>query len=80
MTQSPLPQAPAQYDQRWASALIDQLERIHQLLSLPAETGYATSNVTTTRVIDADSTSTAEIADVLCTLIEDMKAKGRLSK
>ena len=39
---------------------------------------YATSNVTTDRTIDADSTSEAEIADVLCTLIEDLITLGIL--
>jgi hypothetical protein len=38
------------------------------------------SNVTITRVLDADSTSTAELADVIGTLIDDLKAVGRLSK
>ena len=37
---------------------------------------YTTSNVTTDRTIDADSTSDAEVADVLCTVIADLKAIG----
>lgn len=80
MTQpiGPLPMAPAEYDQRWANALIDRLDQILLSLSRPAEYGYTTSNVTTDRVIDADSTTLAEVADVLCTLINDMKAVGRL--
>ena len=40
---------------------------------------YATSNVTTTRTIDADSTSDAEVADVLCSLIVDLQAMGILA-
>lgn len=36
------------------------------------------SNVTTDRTFDADSTSTAELADVLGTLIQDLLNKGIL--
>jgi hypothetical protein len=39
---------------------------------------YTTSNVTPDRTLDADSTDTAELADVLCTLIEDLKTLGLL--
>lgn len=79
MTQ-PLPQAPLEYDQRWASQLLDQLERVLNTLERSIQNGYRTSNVTDTRVIDADSTTLAEVADVLCTLIEDMKSAGRLGE
>ena len=37
---------------------------------------YTPSNVTTTRTYDADSTSTAELADVLGTLISDLQSLG----
>jgi hypothetical protein len=44
------------------------------------QTGYTTpSNLTTDRTFDADSTTVAELADVLGTLIEDLKAKGIIS-
>lgn len=43
------------------------------------QTGYSTSNVTTDRVINANSTSVDELADVLATLIEDLKTKGVIS-
>ena len=38
---------------------------------------YTVSNVTTTRTFDADSTTLAEVADVLGTLIDDLR-NGRL--
>ena len=38
-----------------------------------------TSNVTKDYVLDADSTTLAEVADVLGTLIEDLKGKGVIS-
>lgn len=37
---------------------------------------YTPSNVTTTRTFDADATTVAELADVVGTLIEDMKNRG----
>jgi hypothetical protein len=44
------------------------------------QTGYTTpTNLTTDRTFDADSTTVAELADVLGTLIEDLKAKGIIS-
>lgn len=42
-------------------------------------TGWTTSNVTTDKVIDANSTTIDEVADVLCTLIEQLKTYGILA-
>lgn len=42
------------------------------------QTGWTTTNVTTDRSIDANG-AVAVIGDGLCTLIEDLKAKGILS-
>ena len=54
----------------------EQIERIMNLL-LETTTAWGTiSNVTTDRTYDADATSTAELADVLGTLISDLKTKG----
>lgn len=45
-----------------------------------AQTGYTTfTNLTTNRTCDADTALPAEIADILGTLIEDLKAKGIIS-
>lgn len=44
------------------------------------QTGYTTfANLSTARTLDADSTTLDEVADVLGTLIEDIKAKGLIS-
>ena len=43
-----------------------------------AQTGWSTSNVSTDRTIDADA-AVAIIGDGLCTLIEDLIAKGIIS-
>lgn len=76
----PLGTVPETYDPVWFQQLLFRLEEIHILLSQPAQTGYSMSNVTVTRTLDADATTLAEVADVLGTLIDDMKAVGRLSK
>jgi nitrogen fixation protein len=45
-----------------------------------AQTGYTTfTNLTTDRTCDANSTSVEELADILGTLIEDLKTKGIIS-
>ena len=72
------PQAPDVYNGPWARAFIDQLERELRRMDRVAQVGYQMSNVTATRVLDADSTSLDEVADVLGTLIDDLKARGML--
>lgn len=43
------------------------------------QTGYTPTNVTTTRSFDADSVTLDGLADVVGTLIEDLKTKGLIS-
>jgi hypothetical protein len=76
----PLGQSPQEYSKAWADGILDRLDRIHIILARAINTGWTTSNVTTTRALNANSTTLAEVADVLCTLIEDMKSRGTLSK
>lgn len=45
-------------------------------LSFGGATNYDESNVITDRAYDANATSLAEIADVLGTLVADLRAKG----
>ena len=56
-------------DVQTALATIDQLS-----VSVQTSTTYTTSNVTSNRTLDADSYTTDDLADVLSTLIEDLKA------
>lgn len=75
-----LPQAPADYDQGWAQRTVNTLElHIQSLQASASETPYQMSNVTKDYVLDADSTTLAEVADVLGTLITDLKEKGIVS-
>lgn len=46
---------------------------------VPISKGWVMTNKTIDRVLNADSTSTAELADVLATLIDDLKAAGYLA-
>ena len=75
--QGRLPSPPIEYDQRWANQLVNQLGQNIAAINLAASSStYTISNVTTDRAFDADSTTLAEIADVLGTLITDLKNKG----
>jgi hypothetical protein len=75
-----LPSAPVEYDRRWASQLINQIESNISNINLSASSSvYTMTNVTTDRTLDANSTSTAELADVLGTLITDLKERGIVS-
>jgi|TARA_R100001460_G_scaffold74372_2_gene115494 hypothetical protein len=75
-----LPQPPKDYEQSWAQRTISTLElQISEINSPASIDPYQTSNVTKDRVLDADSTTLAEVADVLGTLIEDLKGKGVIS-
>ena len=75
--QGRLPSPPNLYDQRWANQLVRQLEQNISSTNLAASSSrYTVTNVTTDRALDADSTSTAELADVLGTLITDLRDRG----
>ncbi len=75
--QGRLPSPPNLYDQRWANQLVRQLEQNISSTNLAASSSrYTVTNVTTDRAFDADSTSTAELADVLGTLITDLRDRG----
>lgn len=74
-----LPSPSSDYSQRWANQLVNQLEQNIAATNLAASsTRYTVTNVTTDRSYDANSTSTAELADVLGTLIDDLRARGVL--
>tara|TARA_R100000656_G_scaffold117522_3_gene90940 strand:- start:6367 stop:6621 length:255 start_codon:yes stop_codon:yes gene_type:complete len=72
-----LPSPPISYDARWANQLINQLEMNLSNTNLAASSAtYTMTNVTADRVLDADSTTLAEVADVLGTLINDLRDRG----
>jgi hypothetical protein len=75
-----LPQPGPTYDQAEMIRLVNSIERSFILLGTIIQEGYTATNVTTTRTLDADTATLAEVADVLGTLIEDMKVRGYLGK
>lgn len=74
-----LPSPPFKYNQRWANQFVNQVEQNISATNLPASSSrYTVTNVTADRTLDADSTSTAELADVLGTLIQDLRDRGAI--
>jgi hypothetical protein len=65
---------------RWADDVTRALEEMQRKLDQMGNTAaYATfTNLTTDRTCDANATSTAELADILGTLIVDLKMIGVL--
>ncbi len=60
------------------TASLEGYEHDSPLARRRAGQSYTVSNITTDRTYDADSTSDAEVADVLGTLIADLKTAGIL--
>lgn len=66
-------------DSRWqwvVTAIRGISNASHDQVTEEIADAYAPSNITTTRSFDADSTSVAELADVVGTLIQDMQKRG----
>ena len=76
--------APQAYDQAFMRELVNVLNNLVRALNIKdlndreSIAAYTLTNVTEDRTLDADSTSTAELADVLSTVINDLKIKGIL--
>ena len=72
-----LPTPPRTYDATWANQLVNQLELNLSTTNLSSsKERFNVTNVTADRTYDADSTTVAELADVLGTLINDLRARG----
>ena len=66
--------------QDWLSLLARMFNNLNiTVQSLLGSAAYTTTNVTVTRTFDADTVTLPELADVVGTLIEDLKAKDILS-
>lgn len=68
---------PAEFKE-WLLRYLEQEAPLHVLVKLAAGGAptYAASNVTTDRAYDADTVLVAELADIVGTLIADLRAKG----
>ena len=70
----PPTKAPSQEWQRWAEEMTKALQQVADRISPRNNTSYTITNGTIDRTYDANATSTAELADVIYTLQEDLKA------
>lgn len=71
-----IPPPPTYYDFAYMRELVRHIEQADaENVKHEGKRVYAASNVTTDRTFDADSTTLAEIADVLGTLIADLREK-----
>ena len=73
------PYPPPEYRTQFFAQLIETL-RLRDLATpaAPASIGWLPSNYTPTRTLDASTATTADLANVLCTLLADLKAAGYL--
>ena len=68
-------------DDRFLSKWMEGVtKKINKVAGVGVSSGWAMTNVVSDKVLDADSTSTAELADVLGTLITDLIAAGILKE
>jgi hypothetical protein len=72
-----IPRIPPEYDQRTYVAIIGALEK--RLNSIQQTVGaYTVTNPVPNRSIDVSSVSHAELAEIVGTIIQDLKVKGIL--
>jgi hypothetical protein len=57
---------------------VTDLEQYLLEITQPAGTGFTTSNVTTTKDLDASTATLSDVANILGTLIDALKSKGLL--
>lgn len=61
---------------RWALTAFAEIERASVDDAFVVADDFAVSGHTPTRTLDASTATTADIANVLCTLIEDLQNRG----
>lgn len=75
---SPPPGASPEQKIDWCITAIKQIERAsYEIEATTASDSFDPSNVTETRAFDADTVNVAGLADVLGTLINDLKRRGQ---
>ena len=63
---------------RWASELVRVLEDLDDDANSIISDGWTITNLTKDRILNANSTSIAELADFVGTLVQDLQDKGKL--
>lgn len=62
---------------KWlAQGLMDIQRASHEQITEEIADAYTLSNVTTTRTLDPSTATAADVANVLATLLQDMKNRG----
>lgn len=69
---------PEKYDPRQFRALVSDIEKQMADGTKAIGIGYSASNFTEARTIDAGAATLSDVANVLATLINDLKKAGRL--
>ena len=71
------PLATAAPEIRWLAEGLNEVQRAsHDQITDEIADAYTLSNVTTTRTLDPSTATTADVANVLATLLQDMKNRG----
>ena len=71
------PKTPPAYDVRFFDGVFGRIFAALQTLS-PLRKPYTVTNATESRTFDADTVTLPELADVVGTLLADLKSKGDL--
>lgn len=61
---------------QWVLACMAEIERASYDDIAAVANDFTTSNVTETRTLDASTATASDVANVLCTFIEDLKKRG----
>ncbi len=81
MRKFPFPSPPFNFasDHRWAwivNAIREISNASHDQITEEIADTYTVSNLTVSRTFDADTVTTAQLADIVGTLIQDMQNRG----
>lgn len=60
----------------WVEKCLNEIERASQEDLSAVAADFTVTNYTPTRTLNAGTASTADIANVLCTLIDDLRNRG----
>jgi len=74
----PLPQPGATYSVHEMQVLLRSIEQRFERLEQAINTGYTVTNPTASRTLDVTGATLGDLSAVVGTLIDDMKAAGKL--
>lgn len=72
-----LPDAPKEWDPKWAREFVRAVEQELDRISRPIQTGYSvTGTLTQTRTLDVDTATAAQVRTFLGQLTQDLRDRG----